>query len=90
MGFATHNMIYCYYIVNDALLVTIQLPASRSIANCYNSYITYSNNLCQGRIPVTIQQGVPGDAVPWPEREVSSHNLLFFQAAAGGAKEVPE
>ncbi len=26
---------------------------------------------------VTPQQGVPGDAVPWPEREVSSLPSLF-------------
>lgn len=35
---------------------------------------------------VTVQQGMLGDAVPWPERAVSSHHLLFFQAAVGGTK----
>ena len=35
------------------------------------------------------EQGVPGDAVPWPEREVSS--LPFpSPAAAGGTGKVPE
>ena len=38
---------------------------------------------------VIIQQGVPGDAVPLPEREVSSQNP-FFSCAACGAKRVPE
>jgi len=38
---------------------------------------------------VIAQQGVPGDAVPWPEREVSS--LPFpSPAAAGGTGKVPE
>ena len=38
---------------------------------------------------VTAQQGVPGDAVPWPEREVSS--LPFSSpAAAGGTGKLPE
>jgi len=36
---------------------------------------------------VILQQGVPGDAVPWPEREVSSLLSLFprlpLQAAQG-------
>jgi len=39
---------------------------------------------------VIIQQGVPGDAVPLPEREVSSLHLHFFSCAACGAKRVPE
>ncbi len=38
---------------------------------------------------ITAQQGVPGDVVPWPEREVSS--LPFSSSAvAGGTGKVPE
>jgi hypothetical protein len=36
---------------------------------------------------VTIQQGVQGDAVPLPEREVSSHNPLLFPGPPQAARE---
>jgi len=40
---------------------------------------------------VTLQQEVQGDAVPLPEREVSSPTSLFSSpAAAGGIRKVPE
>src|SRR6266567_5744928 len=39
---------------------------------------------------VTAQQGVPGDVVPWPEREVPSLSSLVLVAAAGGARKAPE
>jgi len=47
---------------------------------------------------VTPQQGVPGDAVPWPEREGGKFGELpgiasfsfSSPAAAGGTRKVPE
>ena len=36
---------------------------------------------------VTTQQGVPGDAVPWPEREVSSLPSLFPRLPPQAAQE---
>jgi hypothetical protein len=36
---------------------------------------------------VAIEQGVQGDAVPLPEREVSSHNPLLFPGPPQAARE---
>ena len=42
--------------------------------------------IVKGRF-VTLQQGVQGDAVPLPEREVPSQNPLLFQGPPQAARE---
>ncbi len=68
----------------DPWYVTTSYPLDESGCCTYKGYDVRTQQGSRGAYSI---QGVQGDAVPLPEREVSSQNPpSFSRAAAGGAR----